>query len=130
MGAGPIEPAEAEGEDAEGAAIGPLEERAEAMLEDEGALSEDEADGELEDEEEPLHVGGVAHAAVVPVEAAGLVVTEALLLVHAVVVLGRADPGRGQVGDQQPGLVDAAPPDRDDVGVAPAGVLEGAARAL
>src|SRR4051794_23069094 len=41
--AGVGEPAEAEGEDAEGAAIGAFEEGAEAMLEDEGALSEDEA---------------------------------------------------------------------------------------
>jgi hypothetical protein len=41
--AGVGEPAEAEGENAEGAAVGALKDRAEAMLEDEGALSEDEA---------------------------------------------------------------------------------------
>src|SRR4051812_9528785 len=100
------------------------------MREDEGALGEDEADGELEDEEEALHVGGLADAAVIPVEAAGLVVAEALLLVHAAAVLGGPDPGGRQVGHQQPGLVGAPPPDGDDVDVAPAGVLEGAAGAL
>src|SRR5215212_6235510 len=60
------------------------------MLEDEGALGEDEAGGELQDEEEALHAGWVTDAAGVPVEAAGFVIAEALLLVHAVPVVRAA----------------------------------------
>src|SRR5947208_3649268 len=100
------------------------------MREDEGALREDEADGELEDEEEALHMAGLADTAVIPVEAARLVIAEAFLLVHPVAVLGGPDPGRGQVGHQQPGLVGATPPDGDQVDVAPVGVFEDAAGAL
>src|SRR5207237_1223919 len=101
-----------------------------AVGEDEGALREHEADGELEDEEEPLHVGGIAHPTVVPVEAAGLVIAEALLLVHAMAVVSAALPSGGEIGDEQPGLVGAASPDGHDVDVPPAGVLEDAAVAL
>src|SRR5918997_5541753 len=96
------------------------------MVEDEDAPSEDEAGGELEDEDEAVHVGRVADAAGIPVEAGGLVVAEAELLVHAVAVLGAADPGGVEVGDEQPGLVVAPPPERDDVDGAPAGPEEGA----
>ena len=64
-----IEPAEAEGEEAERAAIGTFEDVAVAVLEDEDALGEDEAGGELEDEEEAVHMGRVADTASVPVEA-------------------------------------------------------------
>src|SRR5215217_9136502 len=122
VGSGAIEPAEAEGEEAEGGAVGAFEDAAEAVLEDEGALDEDEEGGELEDEEEAVHVGRVADAAGIPGEAGGLVVAEARLLVHAVAVLVAADPGRGEVGDEQPGLVVAPPPDGDDVDGAPAGL--------
>ena len=105
MGACAVDPAEAEGEEAEGASVGAFEDAALSMLEDEDALGEDEAGGELEDEEEAVHVGGLADAAGVPVEAGGFVVAEAQLLVHAVAVLGAAGPGGVEVGDEQPGLV-------------------------
>ena len=64
-----IEPAEAEGEEAEGASVGAFEDTAEVVLENEDALSEDEAGGELEDEEEAVHVDRVADSGVIPVEA-------------------------------------------------------------
>src|SRR5215213_4769913 len=126
MRSGAVEPAQAEGEEAEGASVGAFEDVAVAMLEDEEALEQDEAGGELEDQEEAGHVGRVADAAVVPVEAGGLVVAEGLLLVHAVAVLVAADPVRGEVRDEQPGLVVTASPDGEDVEGAPAGLEEGA----
>ena len=130
MEASAVEPAEAEGEEAEGATVRAFEDGAEAVVEDEDALSEDEAGGELENQEEAGHVGWVADATGVPLEAGGLVVAEALLLVQAVAVLGAADPGRVEVGHEQPGLAVTASPDRDDVGGPPAGLEEGAAVAL
>ena len=69
MEASAIKPAEAEGEEAEGGAIGAFEDVAQAAVEDEDALSEDEEGGELEDEEEAVHVGRVADPAGIPVEA-------------------------------------------------------------
>ena len=62
VGACAVDPAEAEGEEAEGTAVGAFEDGALGM-------SEDEAGSELEDEEEAVHVGGLADAAGVPVEA-------------------------------------------------------------
>jgi hypothetical protein len=50
------------------------------VVEDEEALDEDKRGGKLEGEEEPVHVGRLPDAAVVPVEARGRVVTEALRL--------------------------------------------------
>src|SRR5436305_15121312 len=75
------------------------------MREDEGALREDEADGELEDEEEALHMAGLADTAVIPVEAARLVIAEAFLLVHPVAVLGGPNlaaiaTGRNSIGNE------------------------------
>ena len=64
-----VEPAEAEGEETEGASVGAFEDGSVAVLEDKDALGEDEAGGELEDQEEAVHVGRFADSAGVPVEA-------------------------------------------------------------
>ena len=69
MRAGAVEPAEAEREAAEGASVWAFEDAAEAVTEDEDALGEAEAGGELEDEEEAVQVGRVADATGVPGEA-------------------------------------------------------------
>lgn len=121
MRASAIEPSEAAGEAAEGAPIQSFEDAARAVLEDDDALDEDEESGELADEDEPVQVGRVVDPAGVPVEGGGLVIAEALRRVHPMAVLGAADPGRAEVGDEPPGRLVTPSPAGDDAEVAPAG---------